>query len=360
MDRLGYRPALDGLRCCAVLAVLMLHSWHGLLPGGWVGVDLFFVLSGFLITTILLTEHLTTGAISLYRFYARRVLRLLPAVAVLIPFCICAALFLQPSLLPGTLHEALASSAYVSNWLNPSDPHGLLAHMWSLAVEEQFYLIWPVLLCAGLRLVGPRWTLRIVLIGIAVLVTGRAASWTTLGPAVYFRTDTRADALLVGVALSLAYALDMRPSRRVALLWGGVGATVLLGMALRYDINVLGERELALGGFTVVALAAGGVLVAALELSLPPLSWRPVVGVGRISYGLYLWHYPIATLVHARLAGDASPFAVIVVLSFIAAMLSHRYVERPFLRLKRRVAASAPVSPGRSRDASPRPNPRAQ
>jgi peptidoglycan/LPS O-acetylase OafA/YrhL len=345
MDRLGYRPALDGLRCCAVLAVLMLHSWHGLLPGGWVGVDLFFVLSGFLITTVLLTEHLTTGAISLSRFYARRVLRLLPAVAVLIPVCICAALFLQPSLLPGTLHEALASSAYVSNWLNPSDPHGLLAHMWSLALEEQFYLIWPLLLCTGLRLVGPRWTLRVVLVGIAVLVADRAASSTSLGAAVYFRTDSRADALLIGAALSLGYSLNMRPSRRLALLWGGVGAAVLVGMALRYDINVLGERQLALGGFTVVALAAAGVLAAALQLPLRLLSWRPLVGVGRISYGIYLWHYPIATLVHARLVGAApTALVLIVVLSLTVAMLSNRYIEQPFLRLKRFVAAPVPIA----------------
>src|SRR5579862_1099054 len=159
MHRRGYVPALDGLRAIAVLAVLGYHTWEGAFRGGWVGVDIFFVLSGYLITSILLAERDRRGTISFRQFYLRRALRLLPALVLCLAVAIALAASQGPTLRDATTKEAAAATLYAANWwqvLRPHAPIGLLAHTWSLSVEEQFYLCWPLALSGLLALRGYR------------------------------------------------------------------------------------------------------------------------------------------------------------------------------------------------------------
>ena len=222
--RFGYRPALDGLRGLAVLAVISFHAWHGLVPGGWLGVDVFFVLSGFLITWLLVQERLRTGGLALTRFYARRALRLLPALAVALPMAVLVAWMFDPARLGATLSEALSSLFYVSNWTAAARADnglttGLLTPTWSLSIEEQFYLVWPFLLAALLWAGGRRAALYATLV-VAGAIAIHRTTVTTLGH-VSLGTDTRADALLIGSALALAWSLGLVRPGRVARRAGG-------------------------------------------------------------------------------------------------------------------------------------------
>lgn len=341
--RLGYRPALDGLRGIAVLAVLLVHTWPAILPGGSIGVDLFFVLSGFLITTLLLEEHQSTDAIALGRFYARRALRLLPALAGTVVFALVLTAVFFPNDFAMTAAQALACTLYVSNWLfaagaDRGNYQGFLAHTWSLSLEEQFYLLWPIVLGALLRLAGRRNTLRMVIVAVVALAANRALTWH--GDAgTWFRTDTRADSLLVGAALALAIAVLGHPSSRLARVVGAMGTLVLAATVWGFNPDAAGLAPMALGGFTLVAMAAAAMVVGALWAPPRALIRGPLVAIGRISYGLYLWHYPIVSAVHAHLGHGPLTLLIAAPPSFAIAFLSHRYLERPFLRLKRHVAS---------------------
>ncbi|MDB5068855.1 MAG: oatA [Chloroflexi bacterium] len=344
--RLDHRPALDGLRGVAVLLVLIFHCWPELAPGGLVGVDIFFVLSGYLITTLLLDEWRLTGRVSFLRFYGRRALRLLPALTLLVAACVLVVLAHPASrFAAATLRAIPLTAGYVANWAYASGSDlGLLAHTWSLSIEEQFYLVWPVVLTGLLLWRGPRTALLSALAGIVAVAAVRGAM--VAGGATWLRVyggfDTRADALLAGCALALG--AHVAAGRRLPALPVAVAALLGTGCLARIIIDPSPYDGLKAGGFTVVALCATALLAALVVRPLPPLvalfALPPLAAAGRVSYGIYLWHYPLLLLLFPQ-AAARGPLALAVVTSItcVVAALSHAVVEVPFLRLKRRLVS---------------------
>ena len=351
--RLGYLPALDGLRAVSILAVLARHS--GWLGGGYLGVDVFFALSGFLITALLTEEYGRTGTIALRLFYARRALRLLPALAVLIVICVVVELAtLPPEYGPLVLQQAAAVIFYAGNWAAIWGlPMGLFIHAWSLAIEEQFYLVWPLILIVLLR--GIRH--RLALTAVVLAGAGAACLWRVVltQPGVtflrlYVAPDAHADSLLVGCAASLLLSSGGLPTglARNAVRAGGVVGAVALailffastfpGDYVRHQVSLL--TALAAGLVIIDMCVPGSLLARGLE------RW-PLVGLGRISYGVYLWHVPIFTFVGALSIGDgARPLTTVIaawVATFTVALTSYVVVERPALALKRQYAAGASI-----------------
>jgi peptidoglycan/LPS O-acetylase OafA/YrhL len=350
-----YWPALDGLRALAFLAVLGLHALPACVPGGFLGVDVFFVLSGFLITTLLHREWERTGTIDLKHFYYRRGLRLLPALAVLVVVCCLGSmLFCSGEVAHEIRKSATATLLYYANWRTvraglPADSVAtcdVLRHTWSLSVEEQFYLVWPLLLGALLWLkVGRRRLAMLLVVMIAGVTALRIALYPTGGVSLYFRSDSRVDGPLVGCLAGLLYRWGLLPRRRaacVALQVAAVAALLLLCWQSRLPLS-LRRRFLYYGGFTLFAAETAVVLLGLLAGPPRVLRWLlefpALVWVGRISYGLYLWHFPVLTAGRALLR----PYlpggwlvAVNVAVTFGLAALSFYAVERPFLRLKDR------------------------
>jgi peptidoglycan/LPS O-acetylase OafA/YrhL/lysophospholipase L1-like esterase len=342
---------LDGLRAVAVLAVVLFHLNVGWASGGLLGVGVFFVLSGYLITDLLLAEHDREGRIALGRFWLRRARRLLPALWVMLVLVAIWIAFLDPAQLASARGALLAALLYVSNWWyafqhvsyfasfgRPSP----LGHLWSLAVEEQFYLAWPLLLLLAVRFVHRRW----LLVGLAVL-GAIASAWAMAAifqpgndpTRVYEGTDTRAFQLLIGASLALVW-----PSRRLTAsisalrrrgldALGAVGIAVIVVMLI--DTNEY-ETFLYRGGMVILSLATAAVVAVLAHpstllgriLGAPPLRW-----IGVRSYGIYLWHYPIIVLT-SPVDGVASPLLTLaqVGATVVVAALSWRFVEEPIRR----------------------------
>ena len=355
---LGYRPALDGLRAIAVCAVLAAHA--GWIGGGWLGVDVFFTLSDFLITALLLEEHARTGTLSIRRFYVRRARRLLPALVVLLlvwgPFF----LVVTPApLWPAVLGDLLGVLFYVNNWFGIYWMVGPLGHTWSLAIEEQFYLVWPVLLLGLVRWIRPRWMIAGLVIGAVASLAGRLVLALGAGAQfarVYVGTDTHADGLLLGAALAVwcchrggvvplvpGMGVPTRPQVARAAGWvraaGIAPPLALLGLLLAAPLvpgYVYGVTALA-------ACATGGVILGILAggscLTRRALEARGLVWLGRISYGVYLWHWPVFGLLRV-LPHSGEPTAsfgrtlLAWGLTFAVASLSYWLVERPCLASK--------------------------
>jgi len=366
-----YQPALDGLRGVAVLAVLLYHGGATWMRGGFLGVDLFFVLSGFLITTLLLAEWGRHGRIDLRAFWGRRARRLLPALAlVLFGIAVYALAFAKASQLERIRDDGLAAIGYIANWRFIFSDQSYFEqfavpspfrHMWSLAIEEQFYLLWPFLVLALLR-----WRPQLRL-AIRVFVGGALASAALMAmlyrsgddpSRVYYGTDTRAQALLVGAALA-AIMVRQRTRRRRgasrAAPWvraGLVGALVLVVMLVATkDTSGWMYR----GGYLLAAGACALVIGAAVQprrnLVRAALSPGPLRAVGKVSYGLYLWHWPVyLTLTEDRtgIGGTALLFVRIAVSAGFAAA-SYFVIEMPLRRgawpqLARRALVVAPVT----------------
>ena len=347
----GYRPQLDGVRALAILPVVGFHAW--VVPkGGYLGVDIFFVLSGFLITTLLVQEGQANRRISLPHFYFRRALRLLPALVVASAAYVVytsaeiaiAGHAHSGTTLKDTVLGAVYGVLYVQNVLIASGTAMPLAigHLWSLATEEQFYLLWPLTLFLGFRArVSRRMLAAGLLLVIAALNLDRLA--LLLGAAsfrrVYFAPDGHFDVILIGCLAGLWFTsgraaplLTKPPYREAAALTGVAAAVVMLVLPYFATWRVqLGVLPLLAVGIALLILAVvvneGSPL--ALLLSLPPL-----VFVGKISYALYLWH-PIIIWGFHRL-----PVTAEVALAFLAATLSYYLVELPFLRRKRRDRAT--------------------
>ncbi|MCZ7527259.1 MAG: acyltransferase [Acidimicrobiia bacterium] len=349
--RLGYRPALDGVRGLSVLAVMGYHASLSFLKGGFLGVDAFFVLSGFLITTLLMEEWRGRGGVSLRDFYARRALRLLPAVVlVLLAVAVYAAAFAERGEAAAIWPEAGSTLLYVANWFRvfTDAPFGFhLTHTWSLAIEEQFYVVWPLLLL-GLLLLGlsRRARLGVAAAGAAlsavamVALTGAGAHDIVRA---YYGTDTRAQSLLIGCVVGLVATGGILPASARALRRLRTGALVGGAFVLVLWVGVsLSSPFLYRGGFTLEALAVALVvthlLVAPAGLAARALALGPLVWVGRVSYGLYLWHWPaFLVLSRDRLGLSFWPTtAVRVAVTFALAAVSFYAVERPMLALKAR------------------------
>jgi peptidoglycan/LPS O-acetylase OafA/YrhL len=328
----SYIPALDGLRALAVGAVVVSHTWTSLLPGGWAGVDVFFVLSGYLITSLLLAEHRGTGRVRCLDFYARRARRLLPALGMTLALGMCLAIVALPTAVAATQHEALAAAAYSTNWWivfgEGTIPHGVLSHTWSLSIEEQFYFVWPLLLIVMLRVAGVRTAFWMAL-GLIVLVA--VHRFSVAGPPAYYRFDTRADTLLIGCAVALAAELGWFTKINRSLLRAlGVAGGALLACDVAFSPAT---------DFTLTAIAAAILVVIIAERRLGVariFEARALVWLGKRSYGIYLYHFPIlVALVEPRLGIGPLTMAATVALTLVCATLSYRYVERPLLRRTR-------------------------
>jgi peptidoglycan/LPS O-acetylase OafA/YrhL len=352
---IGYQPALDGLRAFAVAAVIAYHFGAGWASGGFLGVDAFFVLSGYLITSLLLTEWGRSGRISLPGFWARRARRLLPALLVVLGAVALYAAWLAPaSQLDALRSDGISSLFYFANWqfvLSGQSYFELfslpspLRHLWSLAIEEQFYLVWPLVVLVCLRAGrGSRKVLAGVCVaGIAASVAVMALLYDASDPSrAYYGTDARAHTLLVGAVLALVLT-QRRPERRhsvVALHTAGLVAAAACAWAW---VNVTDQGAgLYHGGSFAFSIAVAVVIASAVQpgrrsvwsplralLSLGVLRW-----VGLISYGLYLWHWPATiVLTETRTGLSGAPLtAVRLAVTVGAATLSFYLVEQPIRR----------------------------
>ena len=322
-----YRPWLDGVRAVAVLLVVWSHSG---LPApsdaGAVGVSVFFALSGYLITGLLLDEHARTGALSLRGFLLRRAARLLPALLLLVAVCdLLYVLAGRPEVLVGSLlvllhvanYAAVASGDYLPGY----------DHTWSLAVEAHFYLLWPPVLLFGLRRRGPAVLVRWTLLACAGALAWRLVLTHVLhGPwlLTYHGTIERADALLVGCAAALAVRAGWRPPALLA--WCGAGG--LVAVLAVDDRAVEATLTPTVTGLATVALLVGLDRAPGRLRSL--LSVRPLVGVGLVSYGVYLWHLPLILLAYRWSPLGASATVLLAVTATAAtAAASYHWVERP-------------------------------
>jgi peptidoglycan/LPS O-acetylase OafA/YrhL len=415
----GEQPAtrhlagLDGIRALAVLGIVAFHTGLSSIPGGFYGVDAFFVLSGYLITSLLLTEWAATGGVRLGRFWARRARRLLPALLVLVAV-LAVVMSLAPRLLatPDMLGDALATLFYASNWFSihagasyfaaTAQPSPLL-HTWSLAIEEQFYLVWPLIVLAVLTVgmrrrrasggdgggvgrrwggVGRRWgggvthvrTVRmpggghltvapsapeaardlswirrrrlLLLFGLASVGALASAAWMAhLAPdgyttRAYYGTDTRAQALLIGSALAVGLVLW---KERAEVLWfrrlaAALGLVGLVGTGVLWSTTSEWSRFAFCGGFLVAGLCAGMVVLGAVVAPRGPavrlLELPPLPALGRISYGVYLWYWPVLLVMSgSRLHWGVYPlFLARMGVTVVIASLSAEYIEGPIRR----------------------------
>jgi peptidoglycan/LPS O-acetylase OafA/YrhL len=350
--RLGYIPALDGLRAVAVIAVLLYHGGQAWIPGGFLGVDVFFVISGYLITCLLLADFQQHGRAGLKRFWYRRARRLLPALFTMLFVVSLYALLFLPDVISQLRGEVIAALLYVENWFlifrhlsyfQSAGRPPLLQHVWSLAVEEQFYLLWPILLAIGLAVWGN--SRRKLLIAIIVAIAASTIEMAILyhpytDPSrVYYGTDTRVAALLVGAALAFVWApwrISGRAGRNAGIMLDVVA--VFSAIALIWMFLNVGEFDpnLYRGGFLVAALVSAVLIASTVHPSSRLTSW--VLGfavlrwIGVRSYGIYLWHWPVymVTRPHSDVPITGLPLlAMRLAITFVIAAASYRFIEEP-------------------------------
>ena len=347
IPRLPYLPALDGLRGLAVTAVLLYHANLAWIPGGFLGVEVFFVISGYLITSLLLAEWFEQGQLDLKGFWLRRARRLFPALLTLLLVVTGYVVLFLPSEVAMLRGDALSTAGYVNNWYQIFSYQSyfetvgrppLLRHMWSLAVEEQFYLVWPPLFMLLMRRLCPRQVWGIVLVGAVVSLLAMAWMYqpNTDPSRVYYGTDTRAGGLLLGAALAFVW-----PPGRVTL---DAHHRVLdvIGLAAFGTLSACGllinefEAFVYRGGLCLTGLATVELLAVAVhpQARCVPraLGWGPLRWVGLRSYGIYLWHFPVFMVTRPQLDVPIDGVLLLFVrlaLTLGIAALSYRWVETP-------------------------------
>ncbi|MGG1615139.1 acyltransferase family protein [Paenibacillus sp. NRS-1782] len=345
-----YMPGLDGLRALAVIAVIVYHLNPDWLPGGLLGVGVFFTLSGYLITDILVSQWDTYHSFKMKDFWLRRARRLLPAMLTVVAVIVLCSLLFDPSRLTALRGDVPAALVYMSNWwfifhqvsyFESFGPPSPLGHLWSLAVEEQFYILWPLMLALGLKYMPKRivlagWVTCLALISALLMaviyVPGADPS------RVYYGTDTRGFALLIGAALALVWPsgkLKGQASAKARLFLDGIGAVSLLLLCHWAWASNEYDPSLYRGGLLGIALVTA-IVVAALAhpvshlgklLGLKPLRW-----IGARSYGLYLWHVPVITLTTPQVDTDGVHVLRIILqllATILLASLSYKYIEEP-------------------------------
>ncbi|MFI5045906.1 MAG: acyltransferase family protein [Acidimicrobiia bacterium] len=352
LPRLGYIPALDGLRALAVVAVLLYHGDAKWMPGGFLGVDVFFVISGYLITCLLLGDWRQFHAIQFGRFYLRRARRLLPALFLMLGVVALFSVLFVPDTLDELRGQVFAAIAYIENWwltfhdvsyFVAAGRPPLLRHLWSLAVEEQFYLFWPLLLAFILRYWGAdRRKVFGIVAGLAVLsaILMAVLYQPYHDPSrVYFGTDTRASTMLVGACLAFVWSpwrLTRDTARSAPMVLDGFAAVGLVGV-LWFFLNASEfDPWMYRGGFTVLALFTAlllaGTVHPASRLAPAVFGFTLFRWIGVRSYGIYLWHWPIymVTRPHADVPLTGIPLLLLRLgLTVGAATLSFKYVEEP-------------------------------
>lgn len=353
--RSSYRPDIDGLRALSIVLVVAFHAGVSGVGGGYVGVDVFFVVSGFLITSLLVAEHEARGRVSLAGFFARRVRRLLPLSASVVVVSVAAGMLLLPPLRHVDLvGDARAATLYVANlryanqavaYSDTEVTDSLLTHYWSLSIEEQYYLLWPLIVLAIGFVVGRRWPHRFrAALGTVVALVVVGSLWSSivnthrLGPAAYYVTHTRLWEIGFGAALAIALPVVSARLRRLHPLLvdliAGSGLLTIVVAATQYGAGTSypGTAALAPVMGTAAVLATGAARTTMLSRVL---SLRPFPLVGRWSYAWYLWHWPaigIGLLLNQRAGEPFSPGAVTslaVAASLALAIASHVLVENP-------------------------------
>ena len=352
---MGYRPALDGLRALSVAAVIAYHAGLSWIPGGFLGVEVFFVVSGFLITALMLEERESTGRLSLRAFWVRRARRLLPALVVVLAAVAVAIAVAFPDSAADFRRDVLPALAYASNWWQiwfvdvpyfAASDLPVLRHLWSLAVEEQWYLLWPLAFVALGWMARRRW--RVVGAVLVLASAGvMAGTWLAFVPddeartnLLYLGTHTRSSGLLLGAALAMLW----RPWRRNGAeaprygAGGAVGdAVALAALAVVGALSAVlhpSDELLYRGGLAATTVASTLCIASLVSTRRSMVRWvlslPPLVAIGRRSYGLYLWHWPVFVFAGAR----ESTARLLVALSVTLAVneASFRLVEEPFRR----------------------------
>ena len=355
---LGYHPALDGLRGLALIAIIVYHSQVGWAPGAFFSVSTFFTLSGFLITSLLLVEHAGSGRVSLKRFWSRRLRRLMPASTVaIVVIALGTWVWGDSTQLSRLRGDALSSLGYVANWwfIEQGDQYGAsfaspspYTHFWTLAIEEQFYLLLPALVAVVMAVSrGSRKAVGIALGAIIVvsmarayLLMGRQVSFDRL----YWGTDIRIVEFVSGSFLALAWIrrpgpYTERTQRRIDV----AGAVALVAMLVLWGVADSRNAAIYGGGLLAYSLLTLAVILAAMQrgtIVQRVLAWRPLAWMGVVSYGAYLVHFPILTWLTGRTRLDA-PIRLLIAapITFVIAGVSARYFERP-IRSRQRLAGS--------------------
>jgi peptidoglycan/LPS O-acetylase OafA/YrhL len=349
---LGYLPALDGLRALAVGAVLLYHADLGSFSGGFLGVDVFFVLSGYLITCVLLDNRRTAGRVELRRFWMRRARRLLPALVVLIVVTCAYTVMFLPDEAAKLRDDIISALAYVMNWhlifqgqsyFESFGRAPFFQHLWSLSVEEQFYLVWPLLLSGGLVIWnGARTRLAIAILALAGVSALLMALLYTPGgdpSRVYYGTDTHASGLLIGAALAVLWPpwrLSKNTGRGAPLALEAAG---IIGLAvLLWCFMNVSEFDAGLyrGGYPAIALITALVVAVvvhpAVRLSSGVLGLAALRWIGQRSYGIYLWHWPVYLVTRPDIDVPFSGIPLLVLrvaITVAIAAASYRFVEVP-------------------------------
>lgn len=345
-----YMPGLDGLRAIAVIGIIIYHLNKQWLTGGFLGVDTFFVISGYLITSLLLFEYESTGIINLKQFWLRRVKRLIPAMSVLVMVVTVATLILKPDEIVNIKQDAFAAVFYVSNWwyiasdVNYFEQFAFmpLKHLWSLAIEEQFYIIFPTVFIFLLLTIKKYRNVTLILwiVSLISLLTMVIIAQSQTGHSrVYFGTDTRLQTMLLGVIFAFVwppFKLKKNPNhllRTIIDSIGVVGIALLLILFLKVNDN---SNWIYNGGFYLISGLTLLVIISAVHPSgyFAKILGNPLfVYIGKRSYSLYLWHFPVISFVHSYYVDGQLPFyiyAVDIILTIVLAELSYRYIETPF------------------------------
>lgn len=353
---IGYIPALDGLRALAVGVVYVFHATQRLSRGGFIGVDIFFVISGFLITALLFKEWNKYASINFKNFYIRRALRLLPALVLMLTIYLIATQTFWRGLVAGATEQAwgdvLIVLFYVSNWtraLGFGRPN-VLGHAWSLSTEEQFYMLWPPILYLLLRYV--RTPKRIALVAFAggLLIALHRYNLVVQGASIERLStglDTRLDGILMGCGLGVLYVSGLLPRSLKFQKFANVLAAISVVVLVILNFTVAyKDRESYMYWLLLANLATLGIL---LQLAVVDKSWLkrilelpPLIYMGKISYGFYLYHMPLLTFLGALGFRDWTRIAIIGPITLALSILSYKYLETPFLNLKDKFIA-APV-----------------
>ncbi|WP_246815610.1 acyltransferase family protein [Corynebacterium sp. HMSC08C04] len=361
--RLRQVKGLDGLRGLAVLAVVIYHFFGDVLPGGYLGVDMFFVLSGFLITSLLVREFRVSGRISLKDFWVRRFRRILPAALTVLIICTAIVALISGDIAVGIREQFLGTFFFVNNWTQIATSQSyfadneiqVFAHYWSLAVEEQFYVIWPLLIF-GVFAISRRQPRRLpIAISLLLAIASGVAMWLIYTPGqdptrVYYGTDTHAFGLLIGAILSLIVTSTKShpkadswpsPGKSEQVMAGVIGTFALAGYIAQLFL-MPDDAEFTYRGGLILTSVLGALMIWGVIREFGPLKWIFSTAVmrwlGQRSFSLYLWHWPVVMILRAIFDGNHSsdkPWIlglVAVPISFLLAELSYQFVENPFRR----------------------------
>lgn len=347
-----YMPGLDGLRAIAVIAIIIYHLNPRWLPGGFLGVDTFFVISGYLITSLLLREYHNTQVIDLKNFWIRRFRRLIPAVFFMTGVVITYVLVFESGIIRTVKEDGIAAFLYMSNWwyiiedlsyFEASEPRPLM-HLWSLAIEEQFYIIWPVvLLILLLKFKNYKHIMLIIF-----MMTVVSLIWMMVltipyedNSRVYFGTDTRLQTLLLGVLLAYIwppFRLKKDIGQKIKVWIDGIGIGALLALIIFFITIDASSYWIYYGGLYLITLVTLLLIASSVHPStvLPKILGNPLfLWIGTRSYSLYLWHYPIIILINVNFVQGQVPYYIIllqILLTFIFAEVSYKWIETPFRR----------------------------